>query len=88
MSSLEKSQIDSVFDICLPDQRRCLRELKGINKLEILTLGELLELYEKTNGIPANSEEVHELATLISGKDITVQSIDYAKKILGERDVG
>ena len=33
-------------------------------------------------------EKIEELATLISGKDITIQSIDYAKKILGERDIG
>ena len=30
------------------------------------------------------SQKIKELATMISGKDVTSQSIDYAKKMLGQ----
>ena len=45
-----------------------MSELKGINQLEIITLGELLDRYDDTNGRPTNCDEVHELATLLSNK--------------------
>ena len=66
--ALEKSQLDSVFEICLPGNKKCLHELKKINQLDIMTLDELLDGYETSIEVPTTDDSVHELAEMMSEK--------------------
>lgn len=68
MNILDRSDLQKVFEICIPGKDNCLSQIKKINNLDIITLDELLDVYDSENRPPVNADEVHNLSTLISEK--------------------